>query len=151
MSKGDKQSRSYMESGVSSFHYQPYTQGYCMECNLSADGEVPESSPSWCHAPFDPEDRCLRVQVHYICVGVDGIHSLSIFVLVTSNLAIIAIQGLYWSDPENNLITLGKRFTIVTTTTLIADSVAVYLATKIGSTTKERTITLYPILLLINQ
>lgn len=31
-------------------------------------------------------------------------------------------------------ITLGKRFTIVTTT-------------KIGSTTKERTITLYPILL----
>lgn len=43
-------------------------------------------------------------------------------------------------------ITLGKRFTIVTTT-LIADSVAVYLATKISSTTKERTITLYPILL----
>lgn len=43
-------------------------------------------------------------------------------------------------------ITLGKRVTVVTTTR-IADSVAVYLTTKIGSTTKEQTITPYPILL----
>ncbi|KAG8644069.1 heparan-alpha-glucosaminide N-acetyltransferase isoform X6 [Manihot esculenta] len=33
-----------------------------------------------------------------------GKHSLSIFVLVTSNIAIIAIQGFYWSKPENNII-----------------------------------------------
>lgn len=22
---------------------------------MTTNGEVPESSPSWCHAPFDPE------------------------------------------------------------------------------------------------
>ncbi|XP_057966457.1 uncharacterized protein LOC131156634 [Malania oleifera] len=33
-----------------------------------------------------------------------GVHSLSIFVLVTSNLAVIVIQGFYWVSPENNLI-----------------------------------------------
>jgi hypothetical protein len=24
-------------------------------CNKTTDGFVPEDSPSWCHAPFDPE------------------------------------------------------------------------------------------------
>ncbi|KAG6653513.1 hypothetical protein I3843_05G074800 [Carya illinoinensis] len=33
-----------------------------------------------------------------------GMHSLSIFVLITSNLAIIAIQGFYWTAPENNIV-----------------------------------------------
>ncbi|XP_041010183.1 heparan-alpha-glucosaminide N-acetyltransferase-like isoform X1 [Juglans microcarpa x Juglans regia] len=33
-----------------------------------------------------------------------GMHSLSIFVLITSNLAIIAIQGFYWTAPENNVV-----------------------------------------------
>ncbi|CAJ1972966.1 unnamed protein product [Sphenostylis stenocarpa] len=33
-----------------------------------------------------------------------GKHSLSIFVVVSSNLAVIAIQGFYWNKPENNLI-----------------------------------------------
>ncbi|KAF9621437.1 hypothetical protein IFM89_021476 [Coptis chinensis] len=35
-----------------------------------------------------------------------GIHSLGIFVLVTSNLAVIAIQGFYWSSPKNNIVSL---------------------------------------------
>ncbi|KAF7841250.1 Heparan-alpha-glucosaminide N-acetyltransferase [Senna tora] len=33
-----------------------------------------------------------------------GKHSLSIFVIVTSNLAVMAIQGFYWTAPENNLV-----------------------------------------------
>lgn len=35
-----------------------------------------------------------------------GKHSLCIFVLVSSNLAIIAIQGFYWKSPSNNLVSL---------------------------------------------
>lgn len=33
-----------------------------------------------------------------------GIHSLGIFVLVTSNLGVIMIQGFYWASPKNNII-----------------------------------------------
>lgn len=33
-----------------------------------------------------------------------GVHSLCIFVLVTSNLVVIIIQGFYWKAPENNII-----------------------------------------------
>ncbi|GAA0175787.1 hypothetical protein Leryth_004410 [Lithospermum erythrorhizon] len=33
-----------------------------------------------------------------------GKHSLSIFILVTSNVAVIAIQGFYWKRPENNIV-----------------------------------------------
>ncbi|XP_058004601.1 uncharacterized protein LOC131180828 isoform X1 [Hevea brasiliensis] len=156
------------------------------ECNMT-NGQVSESSPSWCHAPFDPEgllsslttavtciiglqcghvlaytqDHKKRIQswslfsvsllllgmllafigipvnkslytisymlitsasagitfcALYLLVDVYGYrwvttplewmgkHSLSIFVLVTSNIAIIAIQGFYWSKPENNFI-----------------------------------------------
>ncbi|KAJ8767001.1 hypothetical protein K2173_012510 [Erythroxylum novogranatense] len=32
-----------------------------------------------------------------------GVHALSIFIVVTSNLAVIAIQGFYWKAPERNL------------------------------------------------
>ncbi|KAM1457882.1 hypothetical protein ACFX13_035861 [Malus domestica] len=157
------------------------------ECNVSADGQVPESSPSWCHTPFDPEGilssltaavTCIiglqyghilaHIQDHkerlniwffssvlmfvlglflafigipvnkslytisymlitsasagitfctlYLLVDVYGyrcmtyvlewmgIHSLTIFVVVTSNLAVIAIQGFYLADPQNNIV-----------------------------------------------
>ncbi|XP_021644972.2 uncharacterized protein LOC110638663 isoform X2 [Hevea brasiliensis] len=156
------------------------------ECNMT-NGQVSESSPSWCHAPSDPEGllssltaavtciiglQCGHVLAHiqshkeriqswslfsvslfllgmflafigipvnkslytisymlitsasagiifcalyflvdvhsYRCVTSPlewmGKHSLSIFVLVTSNIAIIAIQGFYWNKPENNII-----------------------------------------------
>ncbi|CAN0846163.1 Heparan-alpha-glucosaminide N-acetyltransferase [Linum grandiflorum] len=33
-----------------------------------------------------------------------GKHALSIFIIVSSNLAVIAIQGFYWKSPENNLM-----------------------------------------------
>ncbi|KAJ0693052.1 putative heparan-alpha-glucosaminide N-acetyltransferase [Helianthus annuus] len=33
-----------------------------------------------------------------------GKHSLSIFILVTSNLIVIALQGFYWKTPHNNMI-----------------------------------------------
>ncbi|KAJ7978633.1 heparan-alpha-glucosaminide N-acetyltransferase-like [Quillaja saponaria] len=33
-----------------------------------------------------------------------GKHSLSIFVLITSNLCVIAIQGFFWTSPENNIV-----------------------------------------------
>ncbi|GAV69006.1 DUF1624 domain-containing protein [Cephalotus follicularis] len=33
-----------------------------------------------------------------------GKHSLCIFIVIASNLAVIAIQGFYWTDPENNII-----------------------------------------------
>ncbi|XP_061372420.1 uncharacterized protein LOC133314906 [Gastrolobium bilobum] len=155
------------------------------ECNMSK-GQVSDSSPSWCHAPFDPEgilssitaavsciiglqyghvlahlqdhkgrlDNWLWFSVSFLGLGlflalvgiplnkslytvsytlltsaasgltfialyvlVDfhghrrlttvfewmGKHSLSIFVLVSSNLAVIAIQGFYWKKPENNI------------------------------------------------
>ncbi|TQD69814.1 hypothetical protein C1H46_044653 [Malus baccata] len=150
------------------------------ECNVSADGRVPESSPSWCHTPFDPEAAvtCIiglqyghilaHIQDHkerlniwffssvlmfvlglflafigipvnkslytisymlitsasagitfctlYLLVDVYGyrcmtyvlegmgIRSLTIFVVVTSNLAVIAIQGFYLADPQNNIV-----------------------------------------------
>ncbi|PON32495.1 hypothetical protein PanWU01x14_360780 [Parasponia andersonii] len=156
------------------------------ECNVF-NGQVPESSPSWCHAPFDPEGilssltaavTCIiglqyghilaHLQDHkrrlenwslfsvslfalglflafmgipvnkslytisymiitsasagitfcilYLLVDVYGfrrltfvlewmgIHSLSIFVLVSSNLAIIAVQGFYLHNSKNNIV-----------------------------------------------
>ncbi|CAN0902759.1 Heparan-alpha-glucosaminide N-acetyltransferase [Linum grandiflorum] len=33
-----------------------------------------------------------------------GKHSLTIFMVVSSNLAVIAIQGFYWKSPENNIM-----------------------------------------------
>ncbi|XP_060963283.1 uncharacterized protein LOC133032802 isoform X1 [Cannabis sativa] len=155
-------------------------------CNMS-NGQVPESSPSWCNAPFDPEgilssltaavtciiglqyghilanlqDHKRRLEswtllsisifaiglflafvgipvnkslytisymlitsasagitfcIMYLLVDVYGfrrltfllewmgIHSLSIFVLVTSNLAVIAVQGFYLHSPKNNMV-----------------------------------------------
>ncbi|XP_042458827.1 uncharacterized protein LOC122042656 isoform X5 [Zingiber officinale] len=33
-----------------------------------------------------------------------GRHSLSIFVLVASNIAVIAVQGFYWRNPKNNIV-----------------------------------------------
>ncbi|XP_043715028.1 heparan-alpha-glucosaminide N-acetyltransferase-like [Telopea speciosissima] len=157
------------------------------ECRSSKNGQISDSSPSWCHAPFDPEgilssltaaitcivglhyghvlvqledhkDRLLQWSLSsvslffigllltfigiplnkplytisymlltsgtagitfcalYLLVDVGGFkrltsllewigkHSLSIFVLVTSNLVIIAVQGFYWTSPENNII-----------------------------------------------
>lgn len=156
-------------------------------CNKSKDGLVPGDSPSWCHAPFDPEGilgsltaalTCIiglqfghilvQTQDHkerlhrwsilsaltfilglyltfmgiplnkslftvsYVlitsaCAGfvfctfyllVDvwgyrwltavlewmGVHALSIFVLLTSNIAIVVLQGFYWRTPDNNFI-----------------------------------------------
>lgn len=35
-----------------------------------------------------------------------GKHALSIFILVSSNLAVIAIQGFYWKAPENNIVSV---------------------------------------------
>jgi hypothetical protein len=35
-----------------------------------------------------------------------GRHSLSIFVLIPSNVAIIIIQGFYWKQPNNNIVSL---------------------------------------------
>ncbi|CAI0446679.1 unnamed protein product [Linum tenue] len=157
------------------------------ECNISSDKVVPESAPSWCHAPFDPEGllssltaavTCLiglqyghvlaHLQDHkgrlenwcgfsvaflvlglflallgfpinkplysisymlitsatagitfcalYLLVDIYGYrwltlplewmgkHALSIFIIVSSNLAVIVIQGFYWKSPENNLM-----------------------------------------------
>ncbi|XP_015893157.2 uncharacterized protein LOC107427291 isoform X2 [Ziziphus jujuba] len=157
------------------------------ECNISSNGQVPKSSPAWCHAPFDPEGILSSLTAGITCiiglqyghilahlqdhkrrlhnwsvfsvsifilglflafVGIPvnkslytisymlitsasagitfcalyllvdfyglrrltsvlewmGVHALSIFVLITSNLAIIVIQGFYWRHPENNII-----------------------------------------------
>ncbi|KAJ4834532.1 hypothetical protein Tsubulata_013671 [Turnera subulata] len=167
--------------------YQKPVYRNLKECNMSASGQIPEGSPSWCLAPFDPEGilssitaaaTCViglqyghilgRLQDHkgrmenwsllsvsllvlgaflaligipvnkslytlsymlitsassgltycalYLLVDVYGyrrltyflewmgLHSLSIFVLVSSNLVVIAIQGFYWAAPQNNII-----------------------------------------------
>jgi heparan-alpha-glucosaminide N-acetyltransferase len=39
-----------------------------------------------------------------------GKHSLSIFVLVSSNLAVIAIQGFYLTKPENNIVRFAVAY-----------------------------------------
>lgn len=33
-----------------------------------------------------------------------GKHSLTIFILITSNIAVILLQGFYWRDPHNNIV-----------------------------------------------
>ncbi|XP_057769235.1 uncharacterized protein LOC130989293 isoform X1 [Salvia miltiorrhiza] len=157
------------------------------ECSISGDGQVPQTSPSWCHAPFDPEGilssltaaaSCI-IGLHYghiliqfqdhkerlwtwaifsvslMCLGsllalvgiplnkslytisylmvtssaagitfcllyalVDvygwrrvtcafewmGKHSLAIFILVTSNIIVILVQGFYLNSHDNNII-----------------------------------------------
>ncbi|CAK7329468.1 unnamed protein product [Dovyalis caffra] len=172
--------------GVDHLYQKPVYRNL-KECNMSTYGQVPELSPSWCHAPFDPEGvlssltaavTCIiglqyghllaRLQDHkgrmengslfsfsllavglllaligdpvnkslytisymlitsasagitysalYFLVDVHGYrcltfvlewmgkHSLTIFVLINSNLAVITIQGFYWKVPENNMI-----------------------------------------------
>ncbi|KAK6136605.1 hypothetical protein DH2020_029638 [Rehmannia glutinosa] len=135
------------------------------ECNISSQGQVPETSPSWCHAPFDPEDPVYLQFTHSCCdlhywspvrphsttitgmplnkslytisylmvttasagitfcllyVLVDvydwrwltcvlewmGKHSLSIFILVTSNIVVITAQGFYLKAPQNNIVSV---------------------------------------------
>ncbi|PWA43521.1 hypothetical protein CTI12_AA537590 [Artemisia annua] len=167
--------------------YQKPVYRNLKECGVSKGGQVSESSPSWCYAPFEPEGilssltasvACIiglqyghiltELQGHknrlcnwflmsvlflvigsilaligipinkslytisyllvtsaaagitfcalYLLVDVYGWrrvaftfewmgkHSLSIFVLVTSNLIVIALQGFYWKSPHNNII-----------------------------------------------
>lgn len=172
--------------GINHLYQKPVYKNL-KECNISKGGQVPESSPSWCYAPFEPEGilssltasmACIiglqyghiltELQGHkdrlcnwslmsiwllilgsllaligiplnkslytisyllvtsaasgitfcalYLLVDVYGWrrvayvlewmgkHSLSIFILVTSNLIVIAIQGFYWKSPSNNII-----------------------------------------------
>ncbi|XP_062178045.1 uncharacterized protein LOC133882840 [Alnus glutinosa] len=172
--------------GVDHLYMKPVYRNL-KECNVPANGQVSESSPPWCHAPFDPEGilssltaavTCIiglqyghilaHLQDHkgrltnwsllsissfvlglfltfigiplnkslytvsymlitsasagitfgalYLLVDVYGyrrltsvlewlgLHALSIFVLIASNLAIIAIQGFYWTSPEKNIV-----------------------------------------------
>ncbi|KAI3824835.1 hypothetical protein L1987_06306 [Smallanthus sonchifolius] len=167
--------------------YQKPVYRNLKECNMSKGGQLSESSPSWCYAPFEPEGilssltasvACIiglqyghiliELQGHrdrlcnwsfmsvlflvlgsilallgiplnkslytisymlvtsaaagitfcilYLLVDVYGWrrvafglewmgkHSLSIFILVTSNLIVIAVQGFYWKAPHNNII-----------------------------------------------
>ncbi|OVA09358.1 hypothetical protein BVC80_6361g1 [Macleaya cordata] len=164
------------------------------ECRDSRNDQVSESSPSWCHAPFDPEGilssftaavtciiglqyghilvqlevrSSLEIASFFICllclifhiplnkslytisymlltsssagltfcalyVLVDiygyrrltfvlewmGIHSLSTYILISSNLAVMAIQGFYWISPENNIGLTYWLFSTVCTSKL---------------------------------
>ncbi|CAI0557557.1 unnamed protein product [Linum tenue] len=38
------------------------------ECNISRDKVVPESAPSWCHAPFDPEGLLSSLTAAVTCL-----------------------------------------------------------------------------------
>ncbi|CAI0557657.1 unnamed protein product [Linum tenue] len=172
--------------GISHLYAKPVYKNL-KECNISRDKVFPESAPSWCHAPFDPEGllssltaavTCLiglqyghvlaHLQDHkgrlenwcvfsvaflvlglflallgfpinkplysisymlitsatagitfsalYLLVDIYGYrwvtlplewmgkHALSIFIVVSSNLAVIVIQGFYWKSPQNNLM-----------------------------------------------
>ncbi|KAL9238409.1 hypothetical protein vseg_012835 [Gypsophila vaccaria] len=171
--------------GINHLYTKP-AFGNLKECNKTKFG-IPESSPSWCHAPFDPEGilgsltaavTCIiglqfghilvQIQDHkerlhrwsmlsiycsmigvllavlgvplnkslytvsyalvtsagagftfntfYLLVDVwnyrwllsilewIGVHSLSIFILLTSNIAIVLLQGFYLRSPKNNII-----------------------------------------------
>ncbi|KAL4567446.1 hypothetical protein LXL04_023030 [Taraxacum kok-saghyz] len=129
--------------------------------SISKGGQVSDSSPSWCYAPFEPDgilssltasvaciigssiwsyfDRITGIPLNkalytisylmvtsaasglifcalYLLVDVYkwrrkafvfewmGKHSLSYFVLVTSNLVVIMLQGFYWKSPHNNIV-----------------------------------------------
>ncbi|GFP89058.1 hepaRaN-alpha-glucosaminide n-acetyltransferase [Phtheirospermum japonicum] len=157
------------------------------ECNISSHGQVPETSPSWCHTPFDPEGTLSSLTAAVTCViglqyghiliqlqghkerlwnwsifsvllmslglllcflgiplnkslytisylmvttstaGITfcilytlvdvydwrystcvlewmGKHSLTIFILVTSNIVVITAQGFYLNAPQNNIV-----------------------------------------------
>ncbi|KAK6946441.1 hypothetical protein RJ641_013985, partial [Dillenia turbinata] len=171
--------------GINHLYMKP---GYrnLKECNIASSGRSPETLPSWCLAPFDPEGilssltasvTCIiglqyghvlaQLQEHkerlyhwtlysvsflisgsilpfigiplnkslytvsymlftsassgiifcgfYLLVDVYGCrqwtvplewlgkHALLIFIILTSNIAIILIQGFYWAKPENNI------------------------------------------------
>ncbi|XP_052192357.1 uncharacterized protein LOC127801369 [Diospyros lotus] len=172
--------------GINHLYMKPVYRNL-KECKVSSNAWFAGSSPSWCHAPFDPEGilsslpaavTCIiglqyghilaelrdhkqrlynwsKFSVSFLAVGfslvlvgvplnksldtisymlvtsaaagitfsamymlVDiygyrwltsplewmGKHSLAIFVLVSSNIAVVAIQGFYWKSPENNII-----------------------------------------------
>ncbi|OAY71530.1 Heparan-alpha-glucosaminide N-acetyltransferase [Ananas comosus] len=100
------------------------------ECAAFQDSQDLDTLPSWCLAPFDPEGILGSLMAAVTCIiglqyghilvhfEVDvyghrwttfvfehmGRHSLSIFILVPSNVAIILIQGFYWRSPNNNLV-----------------------------------------------
>ncbi|KZV41123.1 hypothetical protein F511_09319, partial [Dorcoceras hygrometricum] len=159
------------------------------DCNISNHGQLSSASPSWCHAPFDPEgilssitaavaciiglhyghillqlqhhkDRLWNWSIYSVLLMVLGLllalsgtplnkslytisylmvttatagitfcilytlvdvygwrhltsmlkwmgkHSLSIFILVTSNIVVIAAQGFYFKAPENNVVSI---------------------------------------------
>ncbi|KAG6604943.1 Heparan-alpha-glucosaminide N-acetyltransferase, partial [Cucurbita argyrosperma subsp. sororia] len=38
------------------------------ECNISSSGQVPETSPSWCHAPFEPEGLLSSLTATVACI-----------------------------------------------------------------------------------
>ncbi|KAL8543321.1 hypothetical protein ACS0TY_004024 [Phlomoides rotata] len=38
------------------------------ECNISSKGQVPQSSPSWCHTPFDPEGILSSLTAAVTCI-----------------------------------------------------------------------------------
>ncbi|CAN1264804.1 Heparan-alpha-glucosaminide N-acetyltransferase [Linum perenne] len=57
------------------------------------------------------KNRSLQVDVYgqrWLTLPLEwmGKHSLTIFMVVSSNLAVIAIQGFYWKSPDNNLVRL---------------------------------------------
>ncbi|KAJ7001496.1 hypothetical protein NC653_011802 [Populus alba x Populus x berolinensis] len=48
------------------------------ECNMSTNGQVSESAPSWCHAPFDPEGVLSSITAAVTCIiGLQYGHSLA--------------------------------------------------------------------------
>ncbi|CAK9315308.1 unnamed protein product [Citrullus colocynthis] len=48
------------------------------ECNISSSGQFPETSPSWCHAPFEPEGLLSSLTATVACiVGLQYGHILS--------------------------------------------------------------------------
>lgn len=172
--------------GVNHLYARP-AYGNLKVCNKSKYRQIPENSPSWCHAPFDPEgilgsltaavtciiglqfghilveiqdhkERLFRwsmlslflfaLGIFLVFLGVPvnkslytvsytlltsacggftfcalyllvdfcgyrrwlfvlewmGVHALGIFILLTSNMLVIFLQGFYWKSPENNLI-----------------------------------------------
>ncbi|KAG5239134.1 heparan-alpha-glucosaminide N-acetyltransferase [Salix suchowensis] len=53
--------------------------------------------------------RCVWLQMLNIGLEWMGKHSLIIFVLVTSNSAVISTQGFYWAAPENNMVSISGQ------------------------------------------
>ncbi|GER39228.1 hypothetical protein STAS_15835 [Striga asiatica] len=125
--------------GVNHLYRKPiYSRTQQCSINSPDYGPLPPDAPSWCRAPFEPEGCLSTVMAVVTClIGLQyghiiihfkvdvygyrrftmvlewmGKHALVIYILVACNVLPLILQGFYWRNPGNNLLTaigIGKK------------------------------------------